>query len=193
MARRRRPIVSVAGETRSKGSVSQAGKRSTQSKPTKAARSWVSWSASLAVGVATRTPGALPSSEMAAMASARAASGMATTASSAASRSAMTASPASRRGRALSVTTYSLKRPRTVGRAGDEVTGRAGCEGCGLTFCRWTGRGPGLRGLRAHGFVLKRFMAPETPSVAIASMASAATSTATSMSSRSFFDGRFST
>src|SRR5581483_848439 len=55
MTRSRRPIVSVAGETRSKGSVSQAGKRSMASSPSarNCRRSWARRSASAVVGTPT--------------------------------------------------------------------------------------------------------------------------------------------
>ena len=55
MTRRRRPIVSVAGETRSNGSVSHAGKSSTASSPRYWRRSPAMRSASTPVGTASTT------------------------------------------------------------------------------------------------------------------------------------------
>jgi hypothetical protein len=97
-----RPIVSVAGDTRSKGSVSHAGSSSTASEPKNGARSCTSCSASRAVAVATSTVGDVLSSARAASTTDRADSGTATMASSTPSSSAMAASPASRPGRAAS-------------------------------------------------------------------------------------------
>src|SRR5262245_63585148 len=79
MTRRRRPIVSSDGETRSKGSVSQAGNSSTAaSGPKYRARSWATRSASAAVGTATRTGRRVVTRVSAARYSARAGSGTAT-------------------------------------------------------------------------------------------------------------------
>ena len=95
-----RPIVSVAGDTRSKGSVSHAGSSSTASGPRNGPRSCASCSASRAVAVATSTVGDELSSASAASTTERAESGTATMASSTPRSSARTGSPASRPGRA---------------------------------------------------------------------------------------------
>src|SRR3954447_9882211 len=80
MARSRRPMVSTLGLTRSKGSVSHAGKTSTWSAPRKAHRSWATRSASVDVGTAT-TSGCRPLRwARPATVMARAGSGTATTA-----------------------------------------------------------------------------------------------------------------
>ena len=55
MTRRRRPIVSIAGDTRSNGSVSHAGNSSTASAPRNSRRSAASRSASTPVGTASTT------------------------------------------------------------------------------------------------------------------------------------------
>ena len=55
ITRRRRPIVSIAGDTRSNGSVSHAGNSSTASAPRNSRRSAASRSASLPVGTASTT------------------------------------------------------------------------------------------------------------------------------------------
>ena len=84
MARRRRPMVSTLGLTRSKGSVSQAGKTSTSSSPRKARRSWARRSASGLVGTATTSGWRPVRSASPAIAKARAGSATASTADDAA-------------------------------------------------------------------------------------------------------------
>ncbi len=76
-ARRRRPIVSTLGLTRSKGSVSHAGKVSTASGPRNASRSCTSRSASPVVGTATTRGRRSNRCARAATVTARAASGTA--------------------------------------------------------------------------------------------------------------------
>ena len=80
MVRSRRPMVSTLGLTRSNGSVSQAGKRSTSSAPRKARRSWARRSASVLVGTATTSGWRPLSPARPAMVKARAGSGTASTA-----------------------------------------------------------------------------------------------------------------
>src|SRR6185437_5925627 len=78
MTRRRRPIVSIAGDTRSNGSVSHAGKYSTASAPRNWRRSAARRSASLPVGTASTTGRRAVADASVAPNSARAGSGTAT-------------------------------------------------------------------------------------------------------------------
>ncbi len=78
MSSRRRPIVSTAGLTRSKGRVSQAGKTATSPGPTQAAISWASRSAVAPFATATTTGRRAPCSATAATAKPCAASATAT-------------------------------------------------------------------------------------------------------------------
>ena len=78
MTRRRRPIVSIAGDTRSNGSVSHAGKSSTASAPRYSRRSAASRSASTPVGTASTTGRRAVAVASVAAKSARAGSGTAT-------------------------------------------------------------------------------------------------------------------
>ena len=78
MTRRRRPIVSVAGDTRSNGSVSHAGKSSTASSPRYCRRSPATRSASARVGTASRTGRRAVAAASVAAKMARAGSGTAT-------------------------------------------------------------------------------------------------------------------
>ena len=78
MTRRRRPIVSVAGDTRSNGSVSHAGNSSTASSPRYSRRSAAMRSASTPVGTATTTGRRAVARASVAANSARAGSGTAT-------------------------------------------------------------------------------------------------------------------
>ena len=85
-------MVSTLGLTRSNGSVSQAGNRSTSSSDMKARRSWATRSASLPVGVATTMGPRLLRWARPAITKARAGSGTASTALVAPARSAIVSS-----------------------------------------------------------------------------------------------------
>ncbi len=138
MVRRRRPMASTPGLTRSNGRVSQAGKRSTSSGPRKARRSAASRSASVLVGMATTTGWRSVSWARPAMVKARAASGTASTAEEAPARPARAGWRRRRGGRSLRAIRRGYRGPLATPSGIWSAPGPVG-EGAGV--------GLGLRGV----------------------------------------------
>src|SRR5206468_800848 len=126
MARRRRPMVSTLGLTRSNGRVSHAGNTSTSSVPRKARRSWATRSASVDVGTAT-TSGWRPLRwARPAMVMARAGSGTATTAALEPARAARAGSARKSGGSDVSFTYSTYPAGALIGPRVESVHGRFG-------------------------------------------------------------------
>ena len=188
-SRRRRPMVETSGLTRSKGRVSQAGKTSTGAhfspgpvppRPTKASRSWASWSAAAPVGVTTSTGRRAPSRTR--PASTKAWAGVAT------------ARVAPRRADAPG----SWRARRAAGReasGGSPGQGTGQCARRSAPSARRSAQPASRTGHRPvhQPAPSTRVMAMVAPSVTMSSTASAASPTAATSTSRSAAPGRFST